>query len=210
MLNRDYSTTKRCIKEHILDVNEKTLPEGFVRIPESPIHAVNQFGEIIRIRTRKYIQPSVNRKGYLQVCLQNKKSYRIHRLVAELFISNPDHKPQVNHKDGNKHNNHFNNLEWVFNQENQDHAILNGLWDGISEKTKKRQTGETNSAAKLSESDVLSIYQKLKEGFGVTQLARQHGITHSMVSNIKSGKSWSHLYHIYLEGSTTISQESTL
>lgn len=210
MLDRDHSSTKRRIKKHILDVQELTIPEGFVRIESSPIHAVNDFGMVIRIRTRKIIKPSVNKKGYLQVCLQNKKSYRIHRLVAELFIPNPDSKPQVNHKDGNKRNNRVYNLKWVTNQENQEHAIVNGLWDGISSKVKVRQTGETNSSAKLSKADVLSIYQKLKEGYRVTQLARQYGVTHSMISNIKSGKSWSHLYHIYFEGSTAIPKGSTL
>lgn len=52
---------------------------------------------------------------------------RVHRMVAECFVPNPDRLPQVNHIDGNKSNNSRNNLEWVSGQENVDHAWRNGL-----------------------------------------------------------------------------------
>lgn len=61
------------------------------------------------------IKEGYNAKGYSQICLtknNNKKTYKVHRLVAETFIPNPKNKTQVNHKDENKSNNNKDNLEW--------------------------------------------------------------------------------------------------
>lgn len=68
---------------------------------------------------------SKDKDGYLIVNLnKNNKCYKkkIHRLVAEVFISNPENKPQVNHIDENKQNNCYLNLEWVTNKENSNHG----------------------------------------------------------------------------------------
>lgn len=59
---------------------------------------------------------------------------KIHRLVAKAFISNPKNLPCVNHKDGNKLNNHITNLEWCTYQYNTQHALQNGLLDNYINK----------------------------------------------------------------------------
>lgn len=68
--------------------------------------------------------------GYLYISVwKNKKvkHVKLHRLVAQAFIPNPENKPFVNHIDGNKLNNCVDNLEWVTNKENISHAYKNGL-----------------------------------------------------------------------------------
>jgi len=74
----------------------------------------------------------VQKNGYKVVKLRKTESskvlYRVHRLIAEAFVPNPDNKPDVNHIDGNKTNNAASNLEWVTPKENIAHAIENNLF----------------------------------------------------------------------------------
>lgn len=71
-----------------------------------------------------------NKLGYVQIILnkENKKSSRrVHRLVAQAFIENPNKYEEINHIDGNKLNNNVTNLEWCNRKQNVRHAINNGL-----------------------------------------------------------------------------------
>ena len=68
--------------------------------------------------------------GYKQIVLnkdKKRKTLKVHRLVAIAFIPNPENKPNVNHIDGNPHNNNVENLEWCTQAENVQHAINTGL-----------------------------------------------------------------------------------
>lgn len=74
----------------------------------------------------KILKDNVLNTGYCQVALyKNKKNKKkaVHRLVGKAFVPNPDNKPQINHKDGNKQNNHYTNIEWVTARENQKHRF---------------------------------------------------------------------------------------
>lgn len=76
------------------------------------------------------LKPCFDSGGYIQIHLcrhQKKRWTKIHRLVAEAFLPNPDNLPQVNHKDGNKENSRLDNLEWVSMSDNMQHAYKTGL-----------------------------------------------------------------------------------
>lgn len=84
--------------------------------------------------------------GYYEVGIVSRerglrRSIRIHKMVADAFISNPNNKPEVNHIDGNKANNCIDNLEWVTHKENSTHAINTGL-KGDCMRIKCVETGE--------------------------------------------------------------------
>lgn len=75
----------------------------------------------------------VNENGYFRVYIYN-KTYALHRLVAIMFIENPENKEQVNHIDGKKLNNNVENLEWVTNKANQIHKYKIGLGNNFTRK----------------------------------------------------------------------------
>lgn len=96
-------------------------------------------GDIYSTLSNKFLKPDIAR-GYKQVTLSiNKKPMRIkvHILVALLFIPNPNKFPIVNHKDGNKLNSHYLNLEWTTYYGNNKHARDTGL-NNVSESNKTR------------------------------------------------------------------------
>ena len=88
---------------------------------------VYENGSVFRIIGGAECVPTIsNTSGYASVRLPD-KNYLVHRLVATAFIPNPENKPQVNHKDGNKRNNSAENLEWATAEENMHHASISGL-----------------------------------------------------------------------------------
>lgn len=104
------------------------MDEVWKAIPEFPTYEVSNFGQVRS--SRKILKPYKNHKGYLRVDIFG-RNYRVHRLVAETFLPNPENKPQVNHKDGDKSNNCLYNLEWCTQEENISHAFKLNLIDGL-------------------------------------------------------------------------------
>lgn len=144
-------------------------------------YIITKDGQIINKKRGNILKPQLNGKGYLRVCI-GKKLYFVHRLVAEKYIPNPNNLPQVNHKDGNKLNNCVDNLEWVSNQQNRNHAMKNGL----------HLFGENCPWSILTEKDVYFIldnYQKMS----IKDLACKFGVNRNTISDIIHGRTWKQL-----------------
>ena len=84
-------------------------------------YLVSKNGDIYSLKTNKKLKKRIDSDGYQEVLLtiNNKPvSKTVHRIVAETWIPNPDNKPIVNHKNGNRKDNRAENLEWVTSSEN--------------------------------------------------------------------------------------------
>lgn len=102
---------------------------GKVRSCDRYVRSVSKSGKVYRRRLNGLILQDYQSDGYHMIDIQKyniRESFLVHRLVAKAFVDNPDNKPAVNHIDRNKDNNSYNNLEWVTNQENSQHAKLTG------------------------------------------------------------------------------------
>lgn len=89
------------------------------------LYAITSCGKVWSYRNQRFLKPETTERGYLRVALcrdGTTKHYKIHRLVAEAYIPNPEGKPQVNHIDEVKTNNYVNNLEWATAKENNNHG----------------------------------------------------------------------------------------
>lgn len=124
----------------------KLQKEIWKNISVSPIHQVSNIGHVRsvdmyvnahNVQTRqpykRFVKGRIRvldhgSRGYLMVRFTSKgKYYPVHRLVALAFIPNPKNLPQINHKNGIKHDNRVDNLEWCTISENAKHAFRTGL-----------------------------------------------------------------------------------
>jgi hypothetical protein len=125
--------------------------------------------------------------GYLRIKIYPQiKWFLTHRLVAELYVPNPDNKPIVNHIDGNKLNNHYSNLEWVTDRENKDHAMENGLYPN----------GEKNGRNILSEQEIIDIrntYKKRDKNITIKSLSLKYNVSKGCIFNIIHYRTWKHI-----------------
>lgn len=131
-----------------------------------------------RVETSEHIlKPRFDGKKYEYVSLfpqTKQKNFKIHRLIANAFIKNPENKPEVNHKDGNKSNNNVENLEWSTRLENVRHGIKTGLsnpW--CNKKLTQKQVNFIRSS---------SLYQR--------ELAKMFNVSRPAISLVKNYKTW--------------------
>jgi hypothetical protein len=126
--------------------------------------------------------------GYLKVNIWKNgktKLTLVHRLVGECFIPNPENKPEINHWDGNRLNNHISNLFWSTRSENQKHSadIL------------KNYIGESNPNSTLTNDDVVWIkknYKKEKK-YTMKYIGEKFGVSAPTIHSVIHNKSFKNI-----------------
>lgn len=194
---------------------ESTNCEIFVDLPGTN-YQISSWGRVKNKETGHINQHYVhNRVGYVRAELFDgkgkKKRYFLHRLVASAFVQNTDtkNKIQVNHKDGDRSNNRYDNLEWVSKSENMLHAYhttkrkmgfgygyggYNTVWNKGKKMSKcsidkRLETMRLNTPERKQE-----IYEKYQNGASCYELAKEYGLKKSTIKkiierlNIKDGK----------------------
>ena len=165
-----------------MSVNKHIKP-----FPLAPDYLVTDKGNIYsnKGRVTKPIKVYTKaRYSQVNIVLNGKpKTLRVHRIVAITFLKKLKGKEFVNHKDGNRYNNHVENLEWCTREENLAHAMENNLL----------ATGIDVATAILSEGDVNWLRgRKWRQG-DVKKLAQFFGVALVTLREARDGKTWGHL-----------------
>lgn len=202
------------------------LRDGFFWIPEyEGLYAINKLGEVLSFTINKKGKPLKHRVslgGYPEVTLSKEgvaKGKRIHRLMAQTFIPNPENKPHINHKNAVRTDFSLENLEWCTPKENYDHAVKMGNTRSLEElgvmarqngKKGARKVGATMRrlfeegrlnvrkgqqmpSSKLSPEKAKEIVRLSKQGVSRKTLSLTFGIAVSNVRCILIGEHWSHV-----------------
>lgn len=148
-------------------------------------HVTHSKGSIA-LKKSVALKPQPNLSGHLRVPLWNVTSkYKyVHRLVLEAFISARPDKMESCHNDGDSSNDRLDNLRWDTHKSN--------IADKLSHGTIQR--GETGNGAKLSESKVIEILQRIRDNEVGCHLTTEYGVTPATISRVKLGQTWSHVH----------------
>lgn len=142
-----------------------------------------------RIGPPRLLKQRINAKGRPFLTLRRNKvtkTYKVHRLVAETFLPNPNNLPQVNHIDGVKTNNMLCNLEWCTAEFNHQHAFRLGL----------SRKGGGNATTKLTTVSVAEIRESYIPGstiHGTRALAKRYGVSSSAIFAIIKFRTWQYV-----------------
>lgn len=144
---------------------------------------ISSFGNVKGTRFKHLYKTQLNKKGYPQFRIPKYKfASSVHRVVALNFVDG-DKSLQVNHKDGDKLNNHYSNLEFISCKDNINHAIKSGL-----------RIARANLAQDMFDiTQVRVIKHAIEEGFKNPEIAYYFKCDHSTISKIRRGKHYAHV-----------------
>ena len=159
-------------------------------IKDSKYH-VDENGNVYGVKGNLLALQVCKKKGYLTVKISyfndGVKRKKVHRLVAEAYIPNPENFPVVNHKDGNKSNNCVDNLEWTTIEYNTWHAA-NIL---------KAQKGDKATNLTINEKIAIKVCEMLENNMKNMDIADQLGIPRNIIRDIRTRKTWTHISYKY-------------
>jgi len=138
----------------------------------------------VRVHKGRLLGLRENHRGYPQAMLsKNNRQHNkvVHRLVANAFIPNPENKEQVNHISGVKNDNNVTNLEWCTKEENELHAMENGL----------KPRGESHHKSTIT-IDTARYIKENPNNLSMINLAKELGLSRKCVCNIHHGHTWKH------------------
>lgn len=146
-----------------------------------PNYSINKAGQVYSHFYNRFLKNGHDINGYVTIALVydcgKRGPVKVHRLLAMMFIPNPENKEQVNHINGIKDDNRLENLEWVTQIENGLHAIRTGLYP---------QNQIQIDTAHL-------ICKRLEKGIDVRTISNELGIPYGAISSIQLRKSWEHV-----------------
>ena len=134
-------------------------------------------------RNNKPIKGYKNTKGYVKIEIWENnvrtQQLSLHRIVGELYLENPENKPQINHKDGNKTNNHVSNLEWVTQSQNIQHR-LDVLQVGMD-------SDHSSTKIPAKEIKILRVMRRLGIPISINETSKKWGIRRDYLYKVING-----------------------
>lgn len=150
-------------------------------------YIISKNGEVFNSKTNRYLKPRKIKGGYVRVVLyinKTKIEKTVHRLVAELYLPNPENKPEVNHINNITDDNRVENLEWVTSKENNQHKV----------KQLRHSYGSKAVNSKLTETQVLEIVELLKNTrLKIMEIAKIYNVRYQSISAISRNISWKYI-----------------
>ena len=169
-------------EERILNI----LGTDYIISSDGHVYSTKNVG---RGKYHKEIKQRKNADGYMDITVgpnSFRTTRKVHRLVAEAFIPNPDNLPEVDHIDDVRDNNDVSNLQWI--------SRIDNIAKIPYERNSKSKSGEGNSRARLTKQDIQAIRDKYENNnVRISDLAKEYDVGYCTIWNIVHYKTWINL-----------------